>query len=64
MKFGIDYGTPGGDYTMVTIADGIYVQTVRYDVLMACRWYKTPIKWLRYRKLIKVLKTNEEGGKK
>jgi len=55
-KIGIDLGIPGGDYTTVAIANGNKMETIRYYLLMSYRWYKTPVKWWLYRKVIKQLK--------
>ena len=56
MKIGIDYASPDGDYSTVAVANGNKIETIRYDVLMSYKWYKTPIKWWQYRKVIKHIK--------
>ena len=65
---GVDMGRPGGDKTVIARASmdkkgKIFVYFDEYADLPNYKWYRNPIKWWKWRRLIKGITRKEWIGK-
>jgi hypothetical protein len=67
---GVDFGEPGGDKTVITQAKvnsrGKITKIIfdEYETWPEWKWYKNPIKWYKWRKLMQTIRRKWNGQQK